>query len=142
MTTSGANYVAAGIVDLVEALTPYDLTHGEPDFVYQNQQPEDITRDRGFTLESPSTEPNNTAVTTASRFLTDYVVTMFHAASQSHELDLRRICDDREQLCVALRNPALHNTDYVGAVPELSSSTSRDAVGNYRTEITLTVNHV
>jgi hypothetical protein len=142
MTTTDLVY--GGIVDLVEALTPNDVTQGNSQFRFVNQQADDVTSDRGFTVERIGQRPSGDASTTSSRYLTQFVVSVFHAPSRSLEADEKRVAQDVEQLIVALRNVSNHYTASVGAVLQdsVDASTSRDDVGNYTTQITLVVNHV
>ena len=143
MTTT-TDLVYGGIVDLIEALTPNDVEHGSSAYRFVNMQGEDVTHDRGFTVERVAQKPSGDPSTTSSRYLTDFSVTMFHAPSRSLEADQKRIAQDVEQLIGALRDVSKHYTAAVGAVLQdsISAITSRDEVGNYETEINLTLNHV
>jgi hypothetical protein len=142
MTTTDLVY--GGIVDLVEALTPNDVTQGNSVYRFVNQQADDVTSDRGFTVERIGQRPSGDASTTSSRYLTQFVVTVFHAPSRSLEADEKRVAQDVEQLIVALRNVANHYTTSVGAILQdsVDASTSRDDVGNYETVISFVVNHI
>ena len=143
MTTT-TDLVYGGIVDLIEALTPNDVTQGNAVYRFVNQQGDDVTHDRGFTLARIGQRPSGDASTTSSRYLTQFVVVVFHAPSRSLEADEKRVAQDVEQLIVALRNVALYYTTSVGAILQdsLDASTTRDDVGNYTTEISLVVNHI
>jgi hypothetical protein len=142
MTTTDLVY--GGIVDLVEALTPNDVEHGNAFYRFVNQQSDDVTTDRGFTVERQSQRPSADSPSTASRYLTGFIVTVFHAPSRSLEADEKRVAQDVEQLLVALREISNHYTAAVGAILQdsIDASTTRNEIGNYTTEISLVVNHV